>query len=404
MTLADIENLLEEKDNLIASAAVELKAFKEENELNFLKIKDLNKRNVELTAELADEKRINNKDQLYKEIDKLKLVITEKSQLIEDERKRIEDLRKEFNKRLDERNLLEDELLKNSVHVPDRLIENQEKTSLYQKIQNLRLQNTKMKAEIEKHKKAVEDMKAKMNEQDRKRQAVQDENKNLLNAISNDTKSLALVKKERDELKEKVKSLQAELAMKIELINKANQDQNLAPKEQQAKIDDTQQVNPENRRGNSKGRMQFTKKNPDPFQLDKNVIENKVKESEKRVKISTSMKQIPSSPSKESAKDFKVDETPEVVLKRLTYFCVKKNINMQRHLMRYDITKLGKINQSDFSKAIDELKLGFIDPDINKLLEISKSEDNFVEIRNFINMMVKVDTMYEHTLKEFGKS
>ena len=62
MTLADIENLLEEKDNLISAAAVELKALKEENEINYLKLQDINKRNVELASDLADEKRKSNRE------------------------------------------------------------------------------------------------------------------------------------------------------------------------------------------------------------------------------------------------------------------------------------------------------------------------------------------------------
>jgi hypothetical protein len=400
MTLADIENLLEDKDNIIASAAVELKALKEENEINYMKIQDLNKRNAELSAELLEEKRRNNREEQYQEIDKLKKVIIEKSQLIEEERKRIEELRSEFNKRIDERNYLEEEILKNTVHVPERMLDNSEKTNLFQKIQSLRLQINKMKAENEKMKKTVEEHKTKYAESEKKKQTLADENKNLLSVQVNDTKTISRLTKERDEMKEKIKELKNEIKQKIELINKINPESGpgIQNNEQANKLVESQiSVNNEPKRSQSKSKMNFTKKNVEP--VEKKQTEIKLKE-EKKSKSGASIKNIIQST--DSIKDIKNDETPEVILKRLVYFCVKKNINMQRHLMRYDITKLGKINQADFSKAVDELKLGFIEPDINKLLEISKSEDNFVEIKNFIGLMIKADNIYENTLKEFG--
>lgn len=400
MTLADIENLLEEKDNIIASAAVELKALKEENEINYLKIQDLNKRNAELTAELSEEKRRNNREEQYQEIDKLKKVIVEKSQLIEEERKRIEDLRNEFNKRVDERNYLEEEILKNSIHVPDRMLDNSEKTNLFQKIQSLRLQINKMKAENEKMKKSVEEQKTKLAENEKKKQSLAEENKNLLSVQVNDTKTISRLTKERDDLKEKIKELRNELKQKTELLDKSNPESGAIINNEQAnKLAEGQNiVNNEPKRSQSKSKMNYTKKNVEPIEKRQNEI--KLKE-EKKIKTGASIKN--NIQSSESIKDIKNDETPEVILKRLVYFCVKKNINMQRHLMRYDITKLGKINQADFSKAVDELKLGFIEPDISKLLQISKSEDNFVEIKNFINLMIGADSIYENTLKEFGK-
>ena len=405
MTLADIENLLEEKDNLISAAAVELKALKEENEINYLKLQDINKRNVELASDLADEKRKSNREEQYREIDKLKKIILEKSLLIEEERKRIEELRMEFNKRIDQRSNLEDEILKNSIHVPERMIENTEKAGLFQKIQNLRLQINKMKAEHEKMKKQVEEAKSKVIEVDKKRQTLIDENKNLLSVQVNDTKIISQLKKERDDLKEKLKEMKNQLIQKCEVNSKLNAEksQNLQIYEPINKIEENSiKIVNENiaQRSNSKSRAVFTKKNPD-FVDKKGTTDNKTKEDKKLTKQSTK-NLASSSPSREITKEIKSDETPEKVLKRLVYFCVKKNINMQRHLMRYDITKLGKINQAEFSKAIDELKLGFIDPDIYKLLDISKSVDDFVEIKNFVQLMIKADNIYENVLKEFG--
>ena len=408
MTLADIENLLEEKDNLISTLAVEIRGLKEENEINYLKLHDVNKRNVELSAELSDEKMKNNHEGQLQEISKLRQVITQKSEVIEEERKRLEEIRIEFNKRLEERGFLEDEMLKNSVHIPERMVENSEKAGLFQKIQNLRLQINKVKADGEKIKKQLEESKKKNEEIDKKKQTLMEENRNLLNVQVNDTKAISRLTKEKDDLKEKLKELKNDLKLKSEQIKISPIVADQQINEVINKIEENQpnQVIENNaKRANSKIKTNFTKKNPEPFVIEKEkkVSDIRLKEEKTKKKLSSKMNVLNLSPSKDFIKDPRIDETPEVVIKRLVYFCVKKNINMQRHLMRYDITKIGKINLTDFSKAIDELKLGFIEPDISKLLEISKSDDNFVEIKNFIGLMIKTDNIYENILKEFGK-
>jgi hypothetical protein len=77
---------------------------------------------------------------------------------------------------------------------------------------------------------------------------------------------------------------------------------------------------------------------------------------------------------------------------------------MMRHLQRYDISKLGKISKNDFYKAIDELKLGFIDTDIKNILLSSNFKEDYLEIKIFISKMVEIDKNYELLIKENGKA
>ena len=55
-------------------------------------------------------------------------------------------------------------------------------------------------------------------------------------------------------------------------------------------------------------------------------------------------------------------------------FVLKKNLNLRKHLLRYDISKNGKISENDFKRAIEELKLGFIGSDLDKLANVCKSQ------------------------------
>jgi len=320
MTLADIENLLDEKDKLIAAASVEIKALKEENEINYYKLQDISKRNAELSADLHDEKLRNGKEDQMKEINKLKLVITEKSQLIEEERKRLEELRVEFNKRLDERTQLEDEILRNSMHIPERMIENSEKAGLFQKIQSLRMQINKLKTDNEKTKKQTEEMKAKNKEIDDKRQKLSEENKNLLTLQVNDTKSISRLTKEKEELKEKMKELKNELKQKTELLTKGNEGvvSNAVSGEGGCKFEESvvvTSVTPvvgEQKRAlsKSKANVKYTKKNPEPFQIEKK--DKKAAVTKQNIVI-PSIKVVADPSIKVVPKQDKVEEKKEVI-------------------------------------------------------------------------------------------
>ena len=74
--------------------------------------------------------------------------------------------------------------------------------------------------------------------------------------------------------------------------------------------------------------------------------------------------------------EFSMFSDTDELLNTLCEFCVKKNINLKRHLLRYDISKNGKISENDFKRAIEELKLGFINSDLDKLANTCKSQQN----------------------------
>ena len=95
--------------------------------------------------------------------------------------------------------------------------------------------------------------------------------------------------------------------------------------------------------------------------------------------------------------DNKIDSD---LLMKLIYFCISKNINMNKQLNKYDLSKSGKITSSDFMKSIDELRLGFIDYDLKQLALIAKPIDDIIVIKNFIAMMKERNDTYKHFLEE----
>ncbi len=127
--------------------------------------------------------------------------------------------------------------------------------------------------------------------------------------------------------------------------------------------------------------------------------EDKQQEDKAKVDISKTQPIVSSLP---VDKSIKIEESAEGVLQRLIYFCMKRNINMMKRLQRYDLTKQGKLNKGDFAKAIDELKLGLIDSDIVKLLDWMEIQENYVEIKYFIDLMIKTDPTYAPFIKDQG--
>ena len=76
------------------------------------------------------------------------------------------------------------------------------------------------------------------------------------------------------------------------------------------------------------------------------------------------------------------------LLNNICEYCVKKNVNLKKHLRRYDISKNGKIGENDFKRAIEELKLGFINADLDKLVNTCKSPySKDISIDNFLNIL-----------------
>ena len=92
------------------------------------------------------------------------------------------------------------------------------------------------------------------------------------------------------------------------------------------------------------------------------------------------------------------------LLNTLCEYCVKNNINLKKHLKRYDIAKNGRIGENDFKKAIEELKLGFISLDLDKLANACKSpHDNNIAIDNFLNILKNKNQNFKNYMENLSE-
>ena len=90
------------------------------------------------------------------------------------------------------------------------------------------------------------------------------------------------------------------------------------------------------------------------------------------------------------------------ILNSICKYCMNKKINLKKHLQRYDITKNGKIGQKDFKRGIDELKIGLINYDLEKLVKACKSpKDDEISIENFLNMLNNKNPEFQKFLEDF---
>ena len=125
MTLDELEKLLFDKDSTIKSLQLELKTTKDENDSNYAKLGELNRKIAELEQNLKY-KDINKQNNLNNEIfDNLRKQLEEKNKLIEEEREKIDRIKNEFAKLYQDKKLAEDEVkLESSVFVPEKSIVN----------------------------------------------------------------------------------------------------------------------------------------------------------------------------------------------------------------------------------------------------------------------------------------
>lgn len=408
MTLNDIEILIEEKDAAIKTLVFELKAVKEENEINYLKINDLNKRVAELVSNLDESNlRVQNLAQ-NEEIEKLKLILREKAQLIEGEKENIKILKDKFAQKLEDRSNLEDKLFKQSVHVPERLIDNSEKTIMYNKIQSLRNKNKKLQIEIEKLHKVIEEQKKIVEDFRPKHDSLKQENRNFLTMQVNDTKLISRLKKEKADLTENGKKLIDENENLKKLLNAANNalnisnSNNIVNTSENNIINNKDSANANNNNNNNSDNHKLASKRAFSLNRRKEVKKDQSIESASKNNITNSNKMVSTS------KDLKnivstAEDSKELIFKKFVNISLKKNINMQRHLQRYDLSKSGTITKQDFIKAIFELKLGFIENEINKLVDYCSFNDGFIDISAFISFMSACEPTYDLIIKEQSK-
>ena len=148
MTLDDLEKLINDKDNALTGLAIELKAIKQENEINYIYLKEKNKKIADLEMQLKLLKENNNEEYNKNIINRLQKEIDIKSNLLDEERKKANQI-KNYYEHLYKQKLLNEEEAKlaSTVYVPERLIINKEKSELYVKIEKLRKENRKINDE-----------------------------------------------------------------------------------------------------------------------------------------------------------------------------------------------------------------------------------------------------------------
>jgi hypothetical protein len=163
MTLNDLEKIINDKDNALTMLDNELKAVKEENDTNYVLLKEKNRTIEELKIQMKILKENTNEEYNKNIIIKLQKDIDMKTKEIEEERKKANEMKNNFEK-IYKKKLLEEEEAKlaNTVFVPERLIVNKEKSELYVKIEKLRKENRKLKDEKKKLMEEKEELKKKI--------------------------------------------------------------------------------------------------------------------------------------------------------------------------------------------------------------------------------------------------
>ena len=374
MTLDDLEKLINDKDNALTGLAIELKAIKQENDINYINLKEKNKRIAELEMQLKLLKE-NSDGEYYKNvINKLQKEIDVKTNQLDEERQKINQV-KNYYETLYKKKLLNDEEAKlaSTVYVPERLIVNKEKSELYSKIEKFRLENRKLIEEKKKLKKENEELKKKNEELNKKKEDSEKKHSNGLLIQSKETTSLRKerekLKKKNNELNEEIKTLNQKISsLEHELLN-------------QIKPNNIQNIK---RNSSKKDSLPKIKSKPPSLSQSK-VGQNGYVAMDIYAKIE-----------KEEQKEPKYVKSGDKLLMELVHFCMARKIDIKQHLRSYDTSKNGRLNDDVFMKAIRELKTSFTDNDISELIKISRAKDSDdIVIDEFVKLLQSKDNNYK---------
>jgi hypothetical protein len=246
----------------------------------------------------------------------------------------------------------------------------------------LRNKNRKLTEDKDKLNKAIEDLKKSQEDHNKRLENVRKENKMIIETQKKDTETISRLKRDKDNLTLTIDKLKEENERYKKTINEQLESM-YAGSNISSSIIKTQPL-----------ASSLPNKKDVMTQTDEDIKEGFSSISRSKIEVAKPV-------------EVKKPEEEEIaaadeVLKRLVYFCLKKNINMMKHLQRYDITKLGKVIKYDFAKAIDEIKLGFIDNDINRLIFIAKPVESYIDIKRFVELMISKDKNYEILIKDQG--
>ena len=386
-SIIELEKLLADKENEIKALNIELDGARMENKNNINKIELLNKKLILFEDKLHEEKLKNNSMNALNEyynknfIQKLEEEMHLKNEMIEREKAKINEIYKKFSSNYQDKTLLnndpsqKNQKMAQSVQLNDQE-ESKEKTELKKELDKYKNKNKNLVQEIKKLKQDIEELEKSKNEISLELYKNREDKKTILDLQVKDNKKIALLNKEKEKLKKennKIKEEFEKLKLRLTDIEKSNDNLSNINYNLEQKL-------------KNKGTTSSVPKIEGP-KIDKknlNLNLNQHKQNQFSVKASSNM--------------VKIDD----ILNNICKYCIIKNLNLKKHLQRYDITKNGKIGQNDFKRAIEELKIGLINYDLEKLHNACKLPDsNDVSIENFLNLLKNKNAEFKKFLDEY---
>ena len=386
-SIIELEKLLADKENEIKALNIELDGARMENKNNINKIEQLNKKLILFEDKLHEEKLKNNSMNALNEyynknfIQKLEEEMHLKNEMIEREKAKINEIYKKFSSNYQDKTLLnndpsqKNQKMAQSVQLNDQE-ESKEKTELKKELDKYKNKNKNLVQEIKKLKQDIEELEKSKNEISLELYKNREDKKTILDLQVKDNKKIALLNKEKEKLKKennKIKEKFEKLKLRLTDIEKSNDNLSNINYNLEQKL-------------KNKGTTSSVPKIEGP-KIDKknlNLNLNQHKQNQFSVKASSNM--------------VKIDD----ILNNICKYCIIKNLNLKKHLQRYDITKNGKIGQNDFKRAIEELKIGLINYDLEKLHNACKLPDsNDVSIENFLNLLKNKNAEFKKFLDEY---
>ena len=377
LTLNDLEKLINDKDRAIKTLGIELQAVKEEIDTHKINLSEKNRRIADLENKLQKFKD-NDKEEYYKDvIERLQKEIKIKEGMIDEERNNAASQKKFYETQYKQKiKKDEDTRLDNTVYVPEKLIINKEKSELYEKMVDLRKQITNFSKKNKKQTIKIEELEKKIRELEQNLQICKDEKKSILDLQIKDNKRISALLKEKEKHKKKIDELKDEIEKLTQRLSQYEQEIS------NRNFNASENRQPKRAPSSTKPSAMDKFKKGIATVAKKNLIPQEEKKSEKDSSIG-------------------YGANTDEILKKLVYFCLKKNINMKKQLQRYDISKNGRVKEDEFMHAIEELRLGLIEADLKNLVKIAKPKDGGdIIIDDFVEILKNMDKNYKVLMEE----
>ena len=402
MSLNDLEKLINDKDNAIRALAMELKAVKHENDTNYVVLKEKNKKITDLEMQYKILRENTNEDYNKNIIQKLRKDIEIKNNLLDEERIKNNKIKNHYEQ-LYKQKLLKDEeeKLANTVHVPERLIVNKEKSELYVKMDGWMKKNKKLSEKIKQLEKEKKDLIESKRNIELELQKEKEKHNQGLKAQFKESNTL---KKEKEKLKKKNKELTEEIArLNQQISSLEHQINNPPPPEKKIK-----KPNPQ---PNSIVPIPIPQKQESVIKSEHDASQPK-QEGSPYISMQIYQKIEEEEKAKEIIKEKKEYTGVEKLIYEFAQFCNSKKINIRLHLRKYDTSNKGTISDDKFMNAIVELKTSFTENDIKDLIKHCKPKDGGdIKIEEFIELLkekgynykIKDDTVIDKDNKQASK-